>query len=76
MIAREYTNRILDAIDNGYLNPKDVVDMCLQWMSEAEVKQMCQSNDICCSEEEEYDCDDSDDRYALASAGFGTDEDY
>jgi len=23
-----------------------------------------------------YDCDDSDDGYALASAGFGTDEDY
>ena len=24
----------------------------------------------------EVDCDDSDDGYALASAGFGTDEDY
>jgi hypothetical protein len=27
-------------------------------------------------EESEPDCDDSDDGYALASAGFGTDEDY
>ncbi len=27
-------------------------------------------------EEEEPDCDDSDDGYALSSAGFGTDEDY
>lgn len=26
--------------------------------------------------EDEVDCDDSDDGYALASAGFGTDEDY
>lgn len=26
--------------------------------------------------EYEMDCDDSDDGYALASAGFGTDEDY
>ena len=26
--------------------------------------------------EEDIDCDDSDDGYALASAGFGTDEDY
>ena len=26
--------------------------------------------------EQEMDCDDSDDGYALASAGFGTDEDY
>lgn len=26
--------------------------------------------------ERELDCDDSDDGYALASAGFGTDEDY
>ena len=24
----------------------------------------------------DYDCDDSDDGYALASAGWGTDEDY
>ena len=27
-------------------------------------------------EEEDPDCDDSDDGYALASAGFGTDEEY
>ena len=27
-------------------------------------------------EYDEPDCDDSDDGYALASAGFGTDEDY
>ena len=26
--------------------------------------------------DEDIDCDDSDDGYALASAGFGTDEDY
>ena len=26
--------------------------------------------------DDEIDCDDSDDGYALASAGFGTDEDY
>lgn len=29
-----------------------------------------------CDEPYEPDCDDSDDGYALASAGFGTDEDY
>ena len=27
-------------------------------------------------ESDEIDCDDSDDGYVLASAGFGTDEDY
>lgn len=26
--------------------------------------------------DDRYDCDDGDDGYALASAGFGTDEDY
>lgn len=33
---------------------------------------------ICMIEEADFDmdCDDSDDGYALASAGFGTDEDY
>lgn len=32
--------------------------------------------DVMDSLEEPIDCDDSDDGYALASAGFGTDEDY
>lgn len=32
--------------------------------------------DVMESEDARYDCDDSDDGYALASAGFGTDEDY
>ena len=32
--------------DNGILNPRDVVLMCLKWMSEDEVKEMCKANEI------------------------------
>lgn len=79
MRTREYTNRILEAMGEGVLDPKVVAEMALQWLSEDDVKGMCLANDICCDEDEledEVDCDDSDDGYALASAGFGTDEDY
>jgi len=78
MRTREYTNRILDAMDEGSLDVRMVIEMALQWLSEDDVKGMCLANDICCDDEleDEVDCDDSDDGYALASAGFGTDEDY
>ena len=45
-ILREYSNKLLDAMENGTLDPKDVAEMCIAWMSERNVKQMCQSNDL------------------------------
>lgn len=44
--VREATNKVLEMVDNGILNPRDVVLMCLKWMSEDEVKEMCKANEI------------------------------
>ena len=43
---REYTNRLLEMIEEGMIDPTNVVEMCLSYMSEDEVKDMCQCNDL------------------------------
>ena len=70
---REYTNRLLEMIEEDMLDPIKVVEMCLNYMSEDEVKDMCQSNDLSDymfnSDDEEdededyYDEDEEDDFY-------------
>jgi hypothetical protein len=40
-------------IDEGLLDPKQIVLMCLKWMSEEEVKEMCRINEVFCEEEED-----------------------
>jgi hypothetical protein len=51
-INREYTNKLMNAIDEGLVDPRAVVDMCLMWMSERDVKEMYLSNDVYEEEEE------------------------
>jgi len=75
-MTREYTMKLLNMMDEGLISAKDVAEMALGYMSEDDVEDMMRSNDILDEDEDEPDCDDSDDGYALASAGFGTDEDY
>ena len=43
---REYTNRLLEMIEEDMLDPTKIVEMCLNYMSEDEVKDMCDSNDL------------------------------
>ena len=43
---REYTNRLLEMIEEDVLDPTKIVEMCLSYMSEDEVKDMCESNDL------------------------------
>jgi hypothetical protein len=73
---RTQTNKLIAMMDEGLISAEAVAEMCLAYMSEDEVADMMLCNDILDEEEEDLDCDDSDDGYALASAGFGTDEDY
>jgi hypothetical protein len=68
--------KLLNMMDEGLISAKDVAEMALGYMSEDEVEDMMRVNDILDEDEDEPDCDDSDDGYALASAGHGTDEDY
>jgi len=44
--SRETTNKILEMIDESILNPRDVVLMCLKWMSEDEVTEMAKANEL------------------------------
>jgi len=76
-MTRKCTIALLEMMDDGVMDPKTVAEMCLANMSEDDVEDMMRSNDLLLDEDEDdMDCDDSDDGYALASAGFGTDEDY
>lgn len=51
---RETTNKILEMIDQSVLDPKDVVLMCLKWMSEDEVAEMAKANELDLEQEEEF----------------------
>lgn len=44
--SRPYTTMIYDMLDQGLIDADSVVDMCLRWMSEHDVKTMCRSNDL------------------------------
>jgi hypothetical protein len=52
-MSREATNKILEMIDECGLNAKDVALMCLKWMSEDDVKEMCKANEIDLEKEDE-----------------------
>lgn len=51
---RVTTNKVLEMIDEGLLDPKQVVLMCLKWMSEEEVKEMCKANELDLDQEDEF----------------------
>jgi hypothetical protein len=53
--TRKATNKVLEMVDEGMLNPRDVLVMALKWMSEDEVKAMCEANEINFEEEQEDD---------------------
>ena len=42
--VREYTNKFYDGISEGLLTNESVVNMCLCYMSEDDVKDMWESN--------------------------------
>lgn len=54
--AREYTCRLLELMDDGVIEPNQLVNSLVQYMSESEVKDFCLNGDF-------YDCfsDDSED---------------
>jgi hypothetical protein len=52
-MVREASNKLLELIDEHGLNARDVVIMCLNWMSEDDVKEMCEANEIYFDDEED-----------------------
>lgn len=56
--TREYTCMLFDLMDEGALDPRAVAEMCLAYMSEDEVKDMCRSNDILPADEDKEEDED------------------
>lgn len=51
--TREYTNKVLEAVEEGLLDRDLVIMACLKYMSEADVKDMCEANEFFEEEEDE-----------------------
>ena len=43
---REFTNRLIELVEDGILDPVGVVRMCVKYMSEDEVEEMCDMNEL------------------------------
>jgi hypothetical protein len=49
---RQYTNQLIDMLDNGLLSYQTVVTACLNYMSEQEIQDMCEANEFITEEED------------------------
>ena len=45
-MARKYTKKLYEMLDEGLLTHEQLVDVCLSWMSEQEVKDMMDENEF------------------------------
>lgn len=52
-MSREYTNKLLEMIEEGLLDKDTVILACVGYMSEAEVQDMMQCNEFILDEESE-----------------------
>ena len=43
-MTRKFTNRLLELMDEGCIDAADIVMACVKYMSEDEVKDMCEHN--------------------------------
>ena len=46
MDVRKYSNKFVEMVEEGTLDPVEAVRMCVKWMSEDDVKEMCKANEI------------------------------
>ena len=53
-MTRQQTNYLLELIDSGLLDARDVVTMAVKYMSEDEVADMMRINDILVEDDEEF----------------------
>lgn len=74
-MARTATNKLLEMVENGELDKDAVIQACLEYMNEEDVKEMMLSNDFGDVEDsfiDDYGTDYDDDRDAYSDS----DEDY
>lgn len=81
-MTREATKRILEMVDEGSLDPRQLARDLLGYLSEDDVRDFAHRNDIPVDDDgEDFDDDDGmtdaeADADTLRGAGMGTDEDY
>jgi len=63
---RKYTNLVIDAMDEGTLDPRYVATSAMGYMSEDDVKDMCSANDILFEEEDEEEDEEEATRWYIA----------
>jgi hypothetical protein len=56
--VRKYSNKLMELVETGVLDPVDVVRMCVKWMSEDDVQGMMKANEIEYEYPEEEDEED------------------
>ena len=59
-MSREVTNKILEAVGEGALERDTVIMACLKYMSEAEVADMADANELFCDDEDDIEEIDDD----------------
>lgn len=55
--TRKVTNKLCELADDGILSWEMIAKSCLDYMSESEVADMAERNELYCDEEEEEDED-------------------
>jgi len=56
--TRKFTNLVLNAVDEGWLDRDFVIMACLKYMSEDDVKDMCEAIEFFAEDEEDDEEDD------------------
>ena len=57
-MSRKYTNKLLEMMDDGLLVPGQVAHMAIGWMSEDDVREMMEANELLGYAEEDEDEDE------------------
>ena len=66
--SREFSNKILEAVEEGMLDKDTVIMACLKYMSEDQVRDMAEAN--CFFEHEEDEEEDEEEEWTPYNADF------
>lgn len=56
-MSREYTNKLLEMVDEGLLNKDTVIMACVKYMSEDDVRDMMEANEFILEDEDDDEVD-------------------
>lgn len=56
-MAREYTNKLLEMVEEGILNKDTVIMACVKFMSEDDVRDMMEANEFILEDEDDDEVD-------------------